>query len=555
MADEPKELVWRSRADQMVWLESVWPTTPSTERQAYQKSLWDHGLQTTLAIRALGLEGLATIGLPGGEKAALLIARATQAESVWFVLNQTFKDEHQHAVKKSQTMPVQGGRTGVPLSEWADIEESCWSWAQSAAVKPVLQAFEAMPTSSQRYPGESVTEENSIYAALEDCVSRIINQAAALLDLHSKHTTSQEGGRTKADMRMRSTSGDMRTTCPHEVKLAAQERHNGRNYLDVMLDNPKHAVKPLAQTLGYGVEEEAQYMVASSKRWHTFMQRPVNPADRSLFLSKQFDSEQQIQPSVRLIYLHVMKLAAEAPVIPSNQRGPDTSPRTKWLPDKQDSSDAANAGGFEAVERDSITMEEATHFGRYLVVRRGVCAEQQAVFKVWEIADSDAQAAYQELTLEAAAYDTLEKIQGDSIPDLLGRGLLHGATMAFLALSAGQRSLADLQLTEDICNAARDALAAIHSLGQLHGDIRLENFVLQPDGKGVLPCLSPHPDGPNWGVVYLQVTGWRVVPPQGVILQCPAASAIGLSGCRSRHGQANFKQRNCSGSCVIPAYV
>ncbi|KAK9785512.1 hypothetical protein WJX73_004691 [Symbiochloris irregularis] len=215
-----------------------------------------------------------------------------------------------------------------------------------------------------------------------------------------------------------------------------------------MHEGHEDAAQTLSQILGYGIEEEDRYMVVSTKRWHTFMRRPADPSSDypSLFLSKQFDSREQVKPSRR------------------------------------------KAGGLtlKAVERGSITMEEAVQLGRHHVVRRGVYGAQKAIYKVWEVGDTDDAAdACQELYREAAAYDALEGIQGDRIPRLLGRGLLHGATMAFLATSAGQCDLADLDLTEDICNAARETLAAFHSLGWLHGDISLENFILRPDGKGV----------------------------------------------------------------------
>lgn len=63
------------------------------------------------------------------------------------------------------------------------------------------------------------------------------------------------------------------------------------------------------------VEEGARYGILSSKRHHTFVRRPADPASRQADFSETFDCEQQTSPSVRLLYLYLLSLAQGSAIL------------------------------------------------------------------------------------------------------------------------------------------------------------------------------------------------------------------------------------------------
>ncbi|DBA92611.1 TPA: hypothetical protein ACH3X1_002830 [Trebouxia sp. C0004] len=58
----------------------------------------------------------------------------------------------------------------------------------------------------------------------------------------------------------------------------------------------------------------------SSKRHHIFVRRPADVASRQADFSDTFDSELQTAPSLRLMYLHLLRLAQNTPQLDPSQR-------------------------------------------------------------------------------------------------------------------------------------------------------------------------------------------------------------------------------------------
>ena len=79
------------------------------------------------------------------------------------------------------------------------------------------------------------------------------------------------------------------------------------------------------------VEEWAMYGILSSKLNHTFVKRPSDPKSRHLDFTDVFNSENQLQPSVRLMYLYMLNLAGSAARLDPQER-PATADVNKWVP-------------------------------------------------------------------------------------------------------------------------------------------------------------------------------------------------------------------------------
>mmetsp|Transcript_33897 Transcript_33897/g.54917 ORF Transcript_33897/g.54917 Transcript_33897/m.54917 type:complete len:503 (+) Transcript_33897:167-1675(+) len=97
--------------------------------------------------------------------------------------------------------------------------------------------------------------------------------------------------------------------------------------------------------------------------------------------------------------------------------------------------------------------------------------------------------AWDELRNEVEAYKLLEGCQGDVVPSFYGSSLYGPLGFLVMEVIIGD-PLSDVVVgscdKEDMYKKALHALQAVHEKGVLHGDIRLENFILRRDGKVVL---------------------------------------------------------------------
>lgn len=76
------------------------------------------------------------------------------------------------------------------------------------------------------------------------------------------------------------------------------------------------------------------YGILSSKANHTFVKRPSDPESRHVDFTAVFDSEKQLEPSVRLMYLYMLYVAGLADRL-DPQRRPATADADKWVPSKR----------------------------------------------------------------------------------------------------------------------------------------------------------------------------------------------------------------------------
>ncbi len=73
------------------------------------------------------------------------------------------------------------------------------------------------------------------------------------------------------------------------------------------------------------------YGVLSSKLNHTFIKRSSDPKSRHVDFTEVFNSESQVQPSMRLMYLYILDLAGSAARLDPQDRHA-TADTEKWVP-------------------------------------------------------------------------------------------------------------------------------------------------------------------------------------------------------------------------------
>jgi predicted Ser/Thr protein kinase len=89
----------------------------------------------------------------------------------------------------------------------------------------------------------------------------------------------------------------------------------------------------------------------------------------------------------------------------------------------------------------------------------------------------------QELHHEAAVYLTLTKLQGKYIPRLVWYGVFNGTCEGIGISPIGS---VPSSLTEEQKKQLSDGIRAIHKLGVLHGDLKIQNVLLDTHGKAYL---------------------------------------------------------------------
>ncbi|KAF3278884.1 hypothetical protein TWF970_004428 [Orbilia oligospora] len=87
---------------------------------------------------------------------------------------------------------------------------------------------------------------------------------------------------------------------------------------------------------------------------------------------------------------------------------------------------------------------------------------------------------------EISAYNRLHSLQGKYIPRLYAAGSTWKALKILVIEDCGQTAC-DENMTEELWSQARNAIVAIHRHGAIHGDIRIENFVI---AKGTIKVID-----------------------------------------------------------------
>jgi serine/threonine protein kinase len=83
---------------------------------------------------------------------------------------------------------------------------------------------------------------------------------------------------------------------------------------------------------------------------------------------------------------------------------------------------------------------------------------------------------------EAKVYLRMQQLQGSCVPRLFGHGYANTTSCYFLAMTLAQGTPLDQlpqPLAPEVRAAAMRTLQQVHSLGVLHGDIRLDHLLLQ----------------------------------------------------------------------------
>ncbi|CAG8852135.1 21602_t:CDS:1, partial [Gigaspora margarita] len=129
-------------------------------------------------------------------------------------------------------------------------------------------------------------------------------------------------------------------------------------------------------------------------------------------------------------------------------------------------------------KRNQFSFGDVLGNGRSGIIFMAKLHEQVGVLKMVDLYKKEY--LLQEILNEIKMYlGPLKEIQGIYIPKLLKYGVLHEA-FAFLLTSFAGESFADIRnITEKEKQLAIDGLLAIHTKGVKHGDIRLENIVME----------------------------------------------------------------------------
>lgn len=82
------------------------------------------------------------------------------------------------------------------------------------------------------------------------------------------------------------------------------------------------------------------------------------------------------------------------------------------------------------------------------------------------------------LIREAAAYGSMNTLQGRVVPQLLALGLIEGGGGCFMATTVVQGSPLDkVRMTPALASAATAAVQQLHDHGFIHGDLALQNLI------------------------------------------------------------------------------
>ncbi|KAF3228215.1 hypothetical protein TWF106_007461 [Orbilia oligospora] len=110
-----------------------------------------------------------------------------------------------------------------------------------------------------------------------------------------------------------------------------------------------------------------------------------------------------------------------------------------------------------------------------------------ALFKVYDITKPyNLDLSNKEISAYAPPYNRLHSLQGKYIPRLYAAGSIWKALKILVIEDCGQTA-SDKNMTQELWSRARKAIVAIHERGAIHGDIRIENFVIV---KGIIKVID-----------------------------------------------------------------
>ncbi|GJJ71714.1 hypothetical protein EMPS_04071 [Entomortierella parvispora] len=123
-------------------------------------------------------------------------------------------------------------------------------------------------------------------------------------------------------------------------------------------------------------------------------------------------------------------------------------------------------------------LKVLSYYNDGAVVLRVSCLGKDVVVKKCDVHNEREIA--KELLHEVAIYEELEELQGKFIPHVVFAGVSYGVEMVLATEFAGA-NIKERRLNEADRNKIREALKAIHEHGVVHGDLRLQNIVVQQE--------------------------------------------------------------------------
>ncbi|KAJ3275061.1 hypothetical protein HK104_003981 [Borealophlyctis nickersoniae] len=235
---------------------------------------------------------------------------------------------------------------------------------------------------------------------------------------------------------------------------------------------PKSKVgRAINQVYGYKTFNHHRYSVLTTYEETYFFQRVYSTSGGHLQVAGPFTWNESTPFTLLEAYTTFLLLvirnwfytsptSAPSPSVPSSRRSTPPSPPSYLLTD---------------VDITCLTFDKGRDRSRVGTVVEGTMRGLKVIFKILDETKHDST----ELDEEVGQYQNLTPLQGVSIPRFLGYIRVWDMLRIVVMEDCGQsvKSLIDgsnVQLMRTGCLAC---LEALHSVGMVHGDVRLDNFV------------------------------------------------------------------------------
>ncbi|KAK6499484.1 hypothetical protein TWF506_004114 [Arthrobotrys conoides] len=125
----------------------------------------------------------------------------------------------------------------------------------------------------------------------------------------------------------------------------------------------------------------------------------------------------------------------------------------------------------------AVSKNIASIIAGEIMARPGIKFRYQkpAFFKVYDITQIP---TLRSADAEIKAYNDLKSLQGEYIPRLYAAGTTWGRFLKFLILEDCGQEASDKDIDPTFWPQARRAIKALHKLGMIHGDVKLDNFAI-----------------------------------------------------------------------------
>ncbi|KAG0253177.1 hypothetical protein DFQ27_007628 [Actinomortierella ambigua] len=238
--------------------------------------------------------------------------------------------------------------------------------------------------------------------------------------------------------------------------------------------NAGGVLDPVHQIYGYIRLNGYRYGILSTYEQTWFMKRGDH-GPNDLMISPAIASKSQ-QPTLLQCYLWFIR---EASADARSLDPPTEEDRKQMLKDARQNDERRRCRTVDRVALPDFEGMELISYNERARTYKALWQGRAVVLKKCDIWNEDSVA--EELKNEARIYKKLQTLQGRYIPKLLLAGVADGVEMVLVTESVGTDVSQEL-LDDSALVKIREAMAAIHELGVVHGDIRLENIVMQDHG-------------------------------------------------------------------------